>query len=126
MGVQSILFAALEARIAVENGGKLIKECREVDFARKDVKDEDVAKQLWESSDKLIEKVEKEAALQRARMKTEQEQREKEAKEVEKAQEIDSLVQAIKKGKEKEKEKEKEVKKPRNRKKAKTNEKNAL
>lgn len=129
MGVQSILFAALEGSIALENGGKLIKECREVDFARKDVKDEDVAKQLWESSDKLIEKVEKEAALQRARMKKEQEQREKEAKEAEKAQEIESLVQAIKKGKDKEKEKErvkeKETKKPRNRKKTKPDEKNA-
>lgn len=117
MGVQSILYAMLEGGLALENGGKLIKECGEVDFARKDVKDEDVAKQLWEASDKLIEKVEKEAALQRARMKKEQEQSEKEAKEAEKAQEIQSLVQAIKKGKEKEK--EKEVKKPRNRKKTK-------
>lgn len=123
MGVQSVLFAALEARLALEGGGKLIKECREVDFARKDVKDEQVAKQLWESSDKLIEKVEKEAALQRARAKKEQEQREKEAEEAEKAQEIDSLVQAIKKGKEKEK--EKEVKKPRSRKKAKADDKKA-
>lgn len=124
MGVQSILFAALEGRLSLEPGGKLIKECREVDYARKDVKDEDVAKQLWESSDKLIERVEKEAALQRARMRQEQEQREKEAKEAEKAQEIESLVEAIKKGKEKEK--GKEVKKPRNRKKTKPDEKKAL
>jgi NAD(P)-dependent dehydrogenase (short-subunit alcohol dehydrogenase family) len=120
MGVQSILFAALEGGLASQVGGKLIKECREVDFARRDVKDEDVAKQLWESSDKLIEKVEKEAALQRARAKQEQEMREKEAKEAEKAQEIDGLVQAIKKGKEKEK--EKEAKKPRNRNKTKQGE----
>lgn len=123
MGVQSILFAALEGQLSLEPGGKLIKECREVDFARKDVKDEGVAKQLWESSDKLIERVEKEAALQRARMRQEQEQREKEAKEAEKAQEIESLVEAIKKGKEKEK--GKEVKKPRNRKKTKPDEKKA-
>ena len=102
--------------IAVENGGKLIKECREVDFARRDVKDEDIAKQLWESSDKLIEKVEKEAAIQRASLKREEEQKEKETKEAEKKEEIDSLVQAIKKGKSAEK--DKEAKKPKNRKKA--------
>lgn len=125
MGVQSILYAALEAKLALEPGGKLVKECREVDFARRDVKDEEVAKQLWESSDKLIEKVEKEAALQRARAKKEQEQREKEAKEAGKAQEIESLVQAIKKGKGKEQEKEKGVKKPRNRKKTKADDKKA-
>ncbi|KAB5523952.1 hypothetical protein GE09DRAFT_1153180 [Coniochaeta sp. 2T2.1] len=123
MGVQSILFAALEGRLALEPGAKLIKECQEVDFARKDVKDDEVAKQLWESSDKLIEKVEKEAALQRAVKKKAREEREKEAKEAEKKEEIDSLVQAIKKGKEKEKEKEKEGKKPRNRKKTKGEEK---
>lgn len=127
MGAQSILTASQDAVIAVENGGKLIKECREVAFARTDVKDEDIAKQLWESSDKLIEKVEKEAAMQRARDKKERERREKEAKEEEEKRAIDVLVQAIKKGKEKEKgnDKEKEVKKPKNRRKAKTDEKKA-
>jgi NAD(P)-dependent dehydrogenase (short-subunit alcohol dehydrogenase family) len=120
MGAQSLLFAALEGQIAMEHGGKLIKECREVDFARKDVKDEEVAKQLWEASDALIEKIEKEEAIRRARMKKEQEQREKEAKEAEKAQEIESLVQAIKKGKEKERDQQKEAKKSKNRKKTKS------
>lgn len=108
MGAQSLLFAALEGSLVRGNGGKFIKECREVDFARKDVMDEEVAKNLWEASDKLIEKTEKELALLRALKKKAEEENEKQAKEAEKVQEIDSLVQAIKKGKEKEREKEKD------------------
>ncbi|KAI1423283.1 short chain dehydrogenase/ reductase [Xylaria sp. FL1777] len=103
MGAQSILHAAMEASLGRGEGGKLIKECIEVDFARKDVKNEDIAKTLWEASDKLIEKTEKEQAAIRAAEKKNQEAREKEKKEAEQAQEIDSLVDAIKQGKEAEK-----------------------
>lgn len=107
MGAQSILWAAFDGSIIRDSGGKLIKECMEVDCARKDVKDEEIAKKLWESSDKLIEKVEKEAAQERAREKHEREKREKEEaetkKQQEQAQELDGLLDAIKKGKEKEK-----------------------
>lgn len=123
MGAQSLLFAALDESMVRGSGGKFIKECREVDFARKDVTDEEVAKQLWEASDKLIEKTEKELAIVRTLKKKAQEENEKQAKEAEKVEEIDSLLQAIKKGKEKEKEKEKESKKSRSRKRGKASDK---
>ncbi|KAI1113475.1 short chain dehydrogenase/ reductase [Nemania sp. NC0429] len=103
MGAQSILHAALEASLGRGPGGKLIKECMEVDFARKDVKNEDIAKKLWEASDKLVEKTEKEQAAVRASEKKQQELREQEKKTAEQAEEIESLVDTIKKGKEAEK-----------------------
>ncbi|KAI1192143.1 short chain dehydrogenase/ reductase [Nemania serpens] len=103
MGAQSILHAAMEASLGRGTGGKLIKECMEVDFARNDVKNKDIAKQLWEASDKLIEKTEKEQAVVRAAEKKQQEMREQEKKAAEQAQEIEALVDTIKKGKEAEK-----------------------
>ncbi|KAK5625027.1 hypothetical protein RRF57_000743 [Xylaria bambusicola] len=102
-GAQSILHAAMEASLGRGAGGRLIKECMEVDFARKDVKNEDIAKTLWEASDKLIEKTEKEQATLRAVEKKKQETQDKEKKEAEQAQEIEALVESIKKGKEAEK-----------------------
>jgi hypothetical protein len=80
-GAQSFLYAAMEATLGRGNGGKLIKECMEVDFARADVKDEDVAKKLWEESEKLIERVEREEAVKRALIKKETEAAEKAEKE---------------------------------------------
>ncbi|TGJ83144.1 hypothetical protein E0Z10_g5634 [Xylaria hypoxylon] len=103
MGAQSILHAVMESSLGRGEGGKLIKECMEVDFARKEVKNEDIAKQLWEGSDKLIEKTEKEQAALRALEKKHQEMREQEKKEAEQAQEIEALVDTIKQGKEAEK-----------------------
>lgn len=84
-GAQSILYAAMEATLGRGTGGKLIKECIEVDFARTDVKDEELAKKLWEESDKLIERVEREEAVKRAMMKKEREAAENATKEEEKA-----------------------------------------
>ncbi len=81
MAAQSVLYAALDSSLIRLPGGQLIKECMEVDCARKDVKDEGVAKKLWESSDKLIERAEKEAAIKRALVKKEQEKLEEEKKE---------------------------------------------
>ncbi|KAI8624546.1 hypothetical protein F5Y19DRAFT_480567 [Xylariaceae sp. FL1651] len=103
MGAQSILYAAMEAGLGRGVGGKLIKECMEVDFARTEVKNEDIAKQLWESSDKLIETTEKEQAALRALEKKHREMKDQEKKDAEQAQEIEALVDAIKKGKEAEK-----------------------
>ncbi|KAI1481610.1 hypothetical protein K445DRAFT_313804 [Daldinia sp. EC12] len=103
MGAQSILHAVMDPRLGMGPGGKLIKECSEVDFARMEVKDEEVAKKLWEASDKLIEKTEKEQAALRVLEKKKQELKEKEKKEAEKAEEIDALIDTIKKGKEAEK-----------------------
>ncbi|KAI8953694.1 short chain dehydrogenase/ reductase [Xylaria longipes] len=100
MGAQSILHAVMESSLGRGTGGKLIKECIEVDFARTDVKNEDVAKNLWEASDKLIEKTEKEQAALRALEKKHQEMREKEKKEAEQTEEIEAQVDTIKKGKE--------------------------
>lgn len=105
MGAQSILYAAMESSLRREPGGKLIKECREVDFARVDIKDEEIAKKLWEHSDDLITKTEKEQAALRAKEKKQQDAKEQEKKEAEKAEEIESLVNAIKKGKDAEKKK---------------------
>ncbi|RHZ74040.1 hypothetical protein CDV55_109171 [Aspergillus turcosus] len=76
-GAQSILYAAMEARYGRGAGGWMVKECREVDFSRKDVKDEELAKKLWEFSEKQIEAKEKEGALKRAQTKTKEKVTEK-------------------------------------------------
>ncbi|KAI1398891.1 NAD(P)-binding protein [Hypoxylon fuscum] len=99
MGAQSILYAAMDTDLGKGLGGKLVKECMEVDFARIDVKDEEVAKKLWEASDKLIEKTEKEQATIRVLEKKRQEEK----KGADKAEEVDGLADTIKKGKEPEK-----------------------
>ncbi len=72
-----MLYAAMEASFGRGPGGKFVKECRELSFARSDVKDEKVAKKLWEGSDKLIERVEREEAVRRALEKKEKEELEK-------------------------------------------------
>ncbi|KAK4043402.1 hypothetical protein C8A01DRAFT_43711 [Parachaetomium inaequale] len=99
MAAQSLLFAAMESSLVRLPGGRLFKECMEVDCARKDVDDEEVAKKLWEASDKLIERVEKQQAVKRARAKKEQEKSEEEAKKAAQVDEIESLVGAITRGK---------------------------
>ncbi|KAF7560231.1 hypothetical protein G7046_g3897 [Stylonectria norvegica] len=104
---QSILYAAMEPSLGRGSGGKLIKECMEVDFARGEVMDEDVAKKLWEESDALITKAEKQEAKKRAVEKAEADKRDKQeakqTKQQEKQQELEGLAVAIKKGKAKEK-----------------------
>jgi len=112
MGAQSILFAALDGNFGRGPGGKLVKECMEVDFARKDIRDDEVSKRLWEASDKLIEKVEKAQAVKRAKLKKEQEKREKDAADAERVKEIESLVTSIKEGKDKKAQKWKSKNKP--------------
>jgi len=72
-GAQSILYAAMEEKYGRGQGGWMIKECREVDFARRDIQDEDVGKRLWEFSEKQIEEAEKEGAVKRALEKKEKE-----------------------------------------------------
>ncbi|KAK8106178.1 retinol dehydrogenase 13 [Apiospora kogelbergensis] len=102
-GAQAILYAAMEPSLGRGYGGKLIKECQEVDFARKDVKDEAVAKKLWESTDKLIEKTEAELAALRVLEKKQKDIEEEEKKKAEQVADIEALVGSIKKGKEAEK-----------------------
>lgn len=77
-GAQSILYAAMETDLARGTGVRLIKECQEMPISRADVKDEALAKKLWEGSEKLIERVEREEAVKRALEKKEKEALEKE------------------------------------------------
>ncbi len=99
MAAQSVLYALMDGGLGRGAGGRLIKECMDVDLARKDVEDEEVAKKLWEASDKLIQRVEKEQAVKRARAKKEQEKKEEEAKNKARVEEIESLIGSIKQGK---------------------------
>ena len=71
-GAQSFLQASMEAELGRGHGGRLIKECREVNYLRKEVKNEEAAKTLWEYSEKQIEALEKEGAARRKIAKTEQ------------------------------------------------------
>ena len=104
MGAQSFLHAAMDEHLVSPRkpGVKFVKECIEVDMARTDVADEDIAKQLWESTDQLVEEVEKELARRRARERADRDRQAEEEKQAEQVREIESLVNTIKKGKEKE------------------------
>ncbi|KAG0157735.1 hypothetical protein PDIDSM_4920 [Penicillium digitatum] len=72
-GAQSILYAVMEQQYGRSGGGWLIKECRQMDFARADVGNDEVGKKLWEFSEKMIEEAEKESAVLRALEKKEAE-----------------------------------------------------
>ncbi len=72
-GAQSFLQAAMDAELGRRDGGSLIKECREIDYLKKEVKDEEVAKTLWQYSEKQIEALEKEGAVRRKVAKGEDE-----------------------------------------------------
>lgn len=65
-GAQSFLRAAMEADYGRGAGGRFIKECRDIEYLRKEVKDEALAKELWTFSEKQIEALEKEGAIKRA------------------------------------------------------------
>ncbi|KAJ6119925.1 oxidoreductase C19A8.06 [Penicillium sp. IBT 18751x] len=84
-GAQSILYAAMEESYGRGQGGWMIKECRQVDYARKDVADEDVGKRLWEFSEKQIEEAEKAGAVKRALEKKEKEAEEEKKERKEKS-----------------------------------------
>jgi NAD(P)-dependent dehydrogenase (short-subunit alcohol dehydrogenase family) len=72
-GAQSYLSAAMDGELGQGAGGKMIKECRQRDFMRSEVNDIEVAKKLWEFSEKQIEQLEKEGAVKRALAKKEKE-----------------------------------------------------
>lgn len=75
-GAQSFLLAAMDAEYGRGAGGKYIKECREYQPLRPEVQNEEVAKKLWEFSEKQIEQLEKQGAVKRALAKKETEQQE--------------------------------------------------
>ena len=68
-GAQSFLHASMEEGFSRGLGGKLVKECKERDYPRKEVKDEKIAEGLWKLSEEQVEALEKEGAIQRARQK---------------------------------------------------------
>jgi NAD(P)-dependent dehydrogenase (short-subunit alcohol dehydrogenase family) len=70
-GAQSYLLAAMDAEYARGAGGKMLKECREYPSLRSEVGNEEIAKELWEFSEKQIERLEKQGAVQRALAKKE-------------------------------------------------------
>jgi NAD(P)-dependent dehydrogenase (short-subunit alcohol dehydrogenase family) len=76
-GAQSFLYAAMEAQYGRGEGGWFIKECREFEPLRKEVGDDEVAKQLWEFSEDQIQVKEKESAKRRALEKAKEEEEKK-------------------------------------------------
>ena len=76
-GAQGFLRAAMEVELGKGSGGKLIRECKEVDHLRKEIRDEGVQKQLWAFSEKQIEALEKDGAVKRSFAKKENERSKK-------------------------------------------------
>jgi hypothetical protein len=94
-GAQSYLLASMEETYGRGEGGKLIKECRELEPLRPEVKSEEVAKKLWEFSEKQIEQLEKEGAVRRALAKKEAETEIKAAEKKEKLKEKHACKPAV-------------------------------
>lgn len=95
-GAQSFLRAAMEAELGRGVGGRFIKECREVEYSRKEVRDDAVAKELWGFSEKQIEALEREGAVRRALAKKEGEAARKEEKANEKGEKVSGSVEVEK------------------------------
>ncbi|CAD6592150.1 MAG: hypothetical protein ASARMPRED_006052 [Alectoria sarmentosa] len=72
-GAQGFLVAAMEAELGRGSGGRLLRECKEVDYLRKEIRDDDAQKKLWTFSDRQIEALEKDGAVKRALAKKENE-----------------------------------------------------
>ncbi len=70
-GAQGILRAAMEAELGRGVGGRFLRECKEVDYLREEIKDENAQRRLWAFSEKQIEALEKEGAARRALTKKE-------------------------------------------------------
>jgi hypothetical protein len=68
-GAQTFLYAAMEAQYGRGEGGKFLKECREIKFLRNEIEDENIQKKLWEVSDTTVQALEKEGAMRRAKEK---------------------------------------------------------
>ena len=77
-GAQAFLTAAMEADFGQGAGGRLLRECREVESARKEVGDDGVAEELWKFTERQITALEKEGAVRRARERKAQDKTEPE------------------------------------------------
>ena len=75
MGAESFLYAAMEEKFTQGDGGWLIKECKERDYLREDVKTEDMQKKLWSYSENMVQEAEKRGAVERAQAKKAAEER---------------------------------------------------
>lgn len=74
-GAQSSLLATMDPRYGHGGrGGKLVKECREIEPLRPEAKNEEIARTLWEFSAKQIERLEKQGAVKRALAKKTEEE----------------------------------------------------
>ena len=76
-GAQGFLRAAMEAELGRGTGGRFLRECKEVEYQKKEIKDSEVQKMLWAFSEKQIEALEKEGAVKRALAKKENDRLEK-------------------------------------------------
>lgn len=92
MGAENFLHAAMEERFTRSAGGILIKECKERDFSRKDVADEEVQKKLWEYSEQMVQEAEKRGAVERAKVKREADEKKDEEEAVKQIQEYKEKV----------------------------------
>lgn len=72
-GAQGFLRAAMEVEFGRGSGGKFLRECKEADYLRKEIRDECAQKKLWTFSEKQIEALEKDGAVKRALAKKENE-----------------------------------------------------
>jgi NAD(P)-dependent dehydrogenase (short-subunit alcohol dehydrogenase family) len=75
-GAQTFLYAAMEAQWGRGEGNYFLKECRRINWTKKEIEDEVLQQKLWESSSKTIEVLEKESARRRALEKKETEKAE--------------------------------------------------
>lgn len=66
-GAQSFLYAAMEESLAKGDGGELVKECKRVKIMRDEVNDDYVQQELWKSTETVIQHLEKESAVKRAK-----------------------------------------------------------
>ena len=76
-GAQGFLWAAMEEALGRGPGGKFVRGVKEVRLEREDVEDEKIAGDLWRFSERMVEALEKDGALTRARAKKEKEALEK-------------------------------------------------
>ncbi|KAL9125975.1 MAG: hypothetical protein Q9217_004890 [Psora testacea] len=70
-GAQGFLRAAMEVELGRGLGGRLLRECKEIEYRKPEVKDEAVQRRLWDFSEKQIQALEKESAVRRALAKEE-------------------------------------------------------
>jgi len=88
------LFAAMSPEGAEGDGGVLYRECRRVGIKRDDVYDQELAKQLWEATEKEIEELEKNAAVERKKRKMDEEKK-KQGGRIQEVVEVEQVEQVV-------------------------------